>query len=105
MLRKNGIVPHLFRLGVEHCPGPVSLAVVLELEGVSAHEYFRRADKALQSLLIVAHKTLIHPVGSIAGHDEKNRNPPRIAAGILTVVGEVLENQPLVQCPEGSSQL
>lgn len=47
MLGENGIVPYLFRLGVEHCPGPVSLAVVLELEGVSAHEYFRRADKAL----------------------------------------------------------
>ena len=90
----------LLGFGVKKCPGPVSLAVVFKLKGVSADKYLGRSYKAGQHLSVIIHKCLICSVGGIACHDEKHRNDILIYTGSFKVIGKALENKSLIQGTE-----
>ena len=77
-------------------PGPVRLAVILELERIAADECFGRSDKAAQCLLIVLDQPAICCIGRIAGHDQENRDHMLIAAKRIHAVSKVLENKPFI---------
>ena len=95
----------LFCLGVKEGPLPVCFTVVFELEGISADQDLCRAYKSAQGLLVVFHLVQIHSIRRITGHDEHDRDKVLIAAGLLYSVGQILEDQSLVECSEGSCQI
>ena len=93
-------MPPQLGLRVKHSPSPVGLPVITYLEGVTADQNLSRAHKAAQGLLIVAQKRPVHVVRRIAGHDEQYRDRVIIAARALNVIGQILEDQTLIERPE-----
>lgn len=71
--RKYCVMPLLLCFRIKHCPLPVSFTIVPKLQSISTYKHFCRTHKAAQSLLIIADKTLISCVRSIACHDKQNR--------------------------------
>ena len=95
----------LLRFGVEHGPGPVHLAVVLELERIAADKNLRGSHKAAQGLLIALQQVCVHRVRCVTGHDQQHGDWLLVTAGRFHVVGQALEHQPLIESPEGSLHL
>ena len=89
---------------IEHGPGPVRFAVILQLQRIPADQRLRRSHKPVQRLLIIPHQRQIPGVRRVACHDQQNRNLMLIAAGHFQVVGQILENQAFIQCAEGSGE-
>ena len=105
VFREYCLVTIPLRFRIEHGPFPVGSAVIPKLQGVTADEDFSRSHKTAQSLLIVPKQMLVHGIMRVAGHDQQNRNRMCIAAGRFQVVGQILEDQTLIERPEGSRQL
>ena len=99
-LRENRLVALLLSLRVEDRPRPVGFAVILQLQRVAAEQNLRRADKALERAAVILHQLLIHRIRRVARHHKKHRDGMRIAAWVFAVVGQVLEDQALIQRAE-----
>ena len=100
-----GLVALLSGFGVKHCPRPVGLAVVFELQSFTAYQYFGRSYESAQSILIVLKQTGIHCIRRVAGHYQQHRDESFIAAGLFNSISQVLEYQALVKCAKGCGQL
>ena len=99
-----GLVALLSGFGVKHCPRPVGLAVVFELQSFTAYQYFGRSYESAQSILIVLKQTGIHCIRRVAGHYQQHRDESFIAAGLFNSISQVLEYQALIKCAKGCSQ-
>ena len=73
VLGENPLMPESLVLRIEHGPWPVGLVVILQLKGITTHEYLRWSDETAKHLLIVAHKIQISVVRSIACHNQQYR--------------------------------
>ena len=95
----------LFRSRIEQRPLPIRLGIVFELQCIPAHKDFCRADKSVQHLLVILKQRQIHTVRRVTAHQKQDRNRPLIAARSLQIVGQILEDQALIQGPERGRQL
>ena len=101
---ENRLVTPVLCLSVK-VPGPVGFCVVPDLERISAHKDLGRAHEAGKRLLIIAKQVEIAVIRRVARHDEQYWDQVLVAADQVHAVGEVLEDQPLIQRPEGGGQL
>ena len=104
-MREYLLVTLLLCFNIEIRPYPIGLAVILQLEGISADKYLGRTNENVEYLLISLHEIEIHRIRRIAGHDEKHGNSVLITAGRFGVVCQILKDEPLVECSEGCRHL
>ena len=89
----------------EHRPLPFRRAVVLKLERFAAHQDLRRPHERAQRPLVLLQHLGVSRVRRVARHDQQHRHRPLVAARRFFVVGQVLENHPLIQRTERGREL
>ena len=83
---------------------------ILDLQGIGADQDLGGSNEGAEGALIALQHLIIpnlgiEILGRIAGHNHQHRNLLLVVASDLGFVGQGLEDQPFIQCPETGSHI
>ena len=95
-LWEHRFVTRFFGFRIKQRPGPVQLAVIFQLQRVTADKNFCRTYQKVQGLAIIFQQLGLIRIRRVAGHDQQHGNHVGIAAIVFLVIRKVLESQTLI---------